>query len=241
MTALTPQALIGFIDLTDLSDQCSESTITTLCATAISSPVQPASLCLWPQFVSLAQRTLGQSLPVATVINFPHGGDDIEFVLTDLDEAISDGADEIDLVFPWRAFLAGDTALAFDMIAAAKERCGLRLLKIILETGALPHAEAIRAASLCALDAGADFLKTSTGKIEVGATEAAAQIMLETIRDHGNTAGFKASGGLRTFAQAERYYTLFETICGMPATKERFRIGASALFETLIKETGRPS
>lgn len=234
MTILTVQTLIGLIDLTDLSDQCSEATIAALCKKAMAQPVKPAALCLWPQYVGVAQRAIGQAIPVATVINFPKGSDDIEFVLTDLDEAIGDGADEIDLVFPWRAFLAGDTALASDMVEAAKERCGSRLLKVILETGALPDDASIRAASVCALKAGADFLKTSTGKIDTGATEAAARAMLETIRDNGNRAGFKASGGIRSFEQAKLYHDLFETICGVPATKTRFRIGASALYDQLI-------
>ncbi len=238
MTTITPQTLIGLIDLTDLSDQCSEAAIAALCAKANHPVAQPAALCLWPQFVGLAQRTIGEAIPVATVINFPKGGDDIEFVLTDLDEAIGDGADEIDLVFPWRAFLAGEATLASDMVEAAKERCGSRLLKVILETGALPDEAAIRAASVCALKAGADFLKTSTGKIETGATEQAARAMLETIRDHGNRAGFKASGGIRSFEKAKLYHNLFETICGVPATKARFRIGASALYDTLLGDAG---
>ena len=235
MMNLTPHALIGLLDLTDLSDHCKESEIAALCKKAMTPALQPAALCLWPQFVGFAQRMIGQAIPVATVINFPGGGDDIEFVLADLDEAIRDGADEIDLVFPWRAFLAGETTLAADMVEAAKERCGPRPLKVILETGALPDAEAIAAASRCALRAGADFLKTSTGKIETGATEDAARVMLETIRDHGNRAGFKASGGIRSFDQAKRYYDLFVTICGEPVTKARFRIGASTLYDVLVR------
>lgn len=241
MTTLTPHRLIGLIDLTDLSDHCTEAAIASLCKKAMTKAMHPAALCLWPQYVGLAQRTIGQAIPVATVINFPKGGDDIEFVLTDLDEAIGDGADEIDLVFPWRSFLAGDMALAADMVEAAKERCGQRPLKVILETGALPDEAAIRAASLCALKAGADFLKTSTGKIETGATEQAARAMLETIRDQGNHAGFKASGGIRSFEQAKLYHDMFETICGVPATKERFRIGASALYDQLIDGLDAPA
>lgn len=233
--------LIGFIDLTDLSEPCTEEAVLALCAKATGPMGPPAALCLWPQFVGVAQRAMGNAIPVATVINFPQGGDDIERVVEDIGEALGDGADEIDLVFPYRAFLRGDADLAADMVSAAKERCGARPLKVILETGAFPDAQAIHRASVCALEAGADFLKTSTGKIAVGATEEAARTMLETIREHGNRAGFKVSGGIRTFAQAKLYCDLFETICGVPATKERFRIGASALFDVLAGQAGTGS
>lgn len=235
------QRLIGLIDLTDLSEPCTEEAVRALCAKAMGPMGPPAALCLWPQFVGVAQRIVGNAIPVATVVNFPQGGGDLERVVEDMGEALGDGADEIDMVFPYRAFLDGDVALAADMVSAAKERCGKRPLKIILETGALPDRTAIHKASVCALEAGADFLKTSTGKIATGATEDAARIMLETIRDHGNRAGFKVSGGIRTLEQATRYRDLFEAICGTPATKARFRIGASALFDVLTGQAGAGS
>lgn len=226
--------LIGFIDLTDLSDQCTEDAVAALCAKATGPNGSPAALCLWPQYVGTAQRLIGNKLPIATVINFPAGGNDIERVLTDVDEALGDGADEIDLVFPYRAYMAGEKDLASDMVAAVKERCEQRILKIILETGAWADLDALRDASHCALDAGADFLKTSTGKIAIGATEQTARILLEAIRDDDHGAGFKASGGIRTLADAKLYYDLYEAILEQPATKERFRIGASALFDHLV-------
>lgn len=228
--------LIGFIDLTDLSEPCTEAAVRALCAKATGPMGPPAALCLWPQFVGVAQRAMGNALPVATVINFPQGGDDIERAIEDIGEALGDGADEIDLVFPFGAFMRGDVALAAEMVSAAKERCGTRLLKVILESGAFPDGETLHKASICALEAGADFLKTSTGKIAVGATEEAARIMLTAIRAHGNRAGFKASGGIRNIAQAKFYCDLFEEICGVPATKARFRIGASGLFDVLAGE-----
>ena len=237
-TRLNARDLIGLIDLTDLSEPCGEDAVRALCAKATGPMGPPAALCLWPQFVGVAQRLIGNALPVATVVNFPAGGDDIERVLEDMDEALGDGADEIDLVFPYRAFQAGAHDLAADMVAAAKERCENRVLKIILETGAWTDIAALRAASHVALEAGADFLKTSTGKIPVGATEDAARILLEAIRDHGNNAGFKASGGIRTAEQARLYADLFTAICDAPPTKDRFRIGASALFDHLAQEAG---
>lgn len=226
--------LISFVDLTDLSEPCTEEAVHLLCTKAKGPMGPPAALCLWPHFIRQAQRLVGDSLKIASVVNFPTGADDIERVLDDLDEALRDGADEIDLVFPWRAFLAGDKAYASDIIAAAKERMERRLLKVILETGALPDEQAIHDASVLALEAGADFLKTSTGKIAIGATETAARIMLDAIKAHGNKAGFKASGGIRDFAQARLYYQMFSDICGEPVTQLRFRIGASALFDDLI-------
>lgn len=239
MDPILARQLIGFIDLTDLSEPCTEEAVAALCTKAIGPMGPPAALCLWPQFVGQVQRQIGNALPVATVINFPQGGDDIERVLEDVNEALGDGADEIDLVFPYRAFMAGEIDLATDLVAATKERCESRVLKVILETGAWSDTKALHQAAICALDAGADFLKTSTGKIAVGATEDAARLLLETIRDHGNHAGFKASGGVRTFAQAKRYHDLFEEICGVPASKARFRIGASALFDVLAGDAGQ--
>lgn len=233
--------LIGLIDLTDLSEPCTQAAIDHLCAKAKGPLGPPAALCVWPQFVGPAQRLMGHAIPIATVINFPSGDDEFERVLEDIDEALSDGADEIDLVFPWRAFLAGDEDYASALIAAAKERIEARVLKIILETGALPDQAVLRQASECALEAGADFLKTSTGKIAIGATEEAARIMLETIRDHGNHAGFKASGGIRNLDQALIYYQLFAEICGEAPHAARFRIGASALFDDLVQRATRHS
>jgi deoxyribose-phosphate aldolase len=232
------RSLIGLMDLTDLSDTCSEDAVIALCAKAKGPMGPPAALCLWPQFVGVAQRQIGNAIPVATVVNFPQGGDDIERVMDDIGEALGDGADEIDLVFPYRAFQAGDIDLATDLVAAAKERCEHRLLKVILETGAWTDPDHLSKAAHCALEAGADFLKTSTGKIPVGATEEAARILLEAIRDHGNEAGFKVSGGIRTAEQATRYCDLFTQMCDAPVTKARFRIGASALFDVLASQTG---
>ena len=226
--------LIGFLDLTDLSEPCTEDAVQRLCAQAKGPMGPPAALCLWPHFVGQAQRLVGSAIPIATVVNFPAGTDDIERVLDDVDEALRDGADEIDLVLPWRAFLAGDADYAGDMIAATKERMESRLLKVILETGALPDDKAIHDASVLALEAGADFLKTSTGKIAVGATDHAARIMLDAIKAHGNRAGLKVSGGIRNFAQARLYYQMFSDMCGGPVTPSRFRIGASALFDDLV-------
>jgi deoxyribose-phosphate aldolase len=193
-------------------------------------------VCLWPQFVGEAARSLKDSgVTVATVINFPAGGEDLERVLEDMDEALGDGADEIDLVLPYKAVLRGDTQVASDMIRESKGIVGPgRLLKVILETGAMPDLETVAAASRLAIGAGADFLKTSTGKIAVSATPEAAGTMLAEIARAGRPVGFKAAGGIRTLADAALYLRLAEEAMGAGwATRDTFRIGASSLHAAL--------
>jgi deoxyribose-phosphate aldolase len=177
---------------------------------------------------------------VATVINFPAGGEDLERVLEDMDEALGDGADEIDLVMPYKAVLRGDTAIASDMIRESKGVVGEgRLLKVILETGAMPDVAAVAAASRLAIAAGADFLKTSTGKIAVSATPEAAATMLAEIAKAGRRVGFKAAGGIRTLADAALYLRLAEEAMGEGwATRDTFRIGASSLHAALATAIG---
>ncbi|MDB5647682.1 deoxyribose-phosphate aldolase, partial [Methylobacterium sp.] len=165
---------LPLLDLTDLGDACSEAAIDTLCRDARASAV--AAVCVWPHYVGRSARLMaGTPVRIATVINFPAGGDDIERAVEDTAEALADGAQEIDLVLPYRAFLAGDFETARAMVAAVREACdGGALLKVILETGALGGPEAIEGASRLAIAAGADFIKTSTGKSPVSATPEAA-------------------------------------------------------------------
>jgi deoxyribose-phosphate aldolase len=145
--------------------------------------------CVYPRFVALARRTLDelglQQVKVATVSNFPAGGDDIAQAVDETAAAIADGADEVDVVFPYRALLAGNAELGAELVAACKEACGDKLLKVIIESGELKEAALIREASLIAIAAGADFIKTSTGKVAVNATLDAAGIMLAAIRSTG--------------------------------------------------------
>ncbi|MCJ2035280.1 deoxyribose-phosphate aldolase [Methylobacterium sp. J-068] len=234
---------LPLLDLTDLGEACSEAAIDTLCRDARASAV--AAVCVWPHYVGRSARLLsGSPVRVATVINFPAGGDDVERAVEDTAEAIRDGAHEIDLVLPYRAFLAGDAATARAMVAAVREACdGDRLLKVILETGTLRSAEAIDAASRLAIAAGADFIKTSTGKSPVSATPEAAEAMLRAIRDRAGEriVGLKVSGGLRTVADAARYLDLADRIMGPAWVSPRtFRLGASSLHAALV-EAARPS
>jgi len=227
---------LGLLDLTDLGDQASEAGTLQLCARAVGAPGAVAAVCLWPQFVSLARRTLGDSpVRVATVVNFPAGGTNVGRISGDTAEAIGDGADEIDLVMPYKAFLQGAPDIAEDMIAEIKAICGGTLLKVILETGALPDLAAVRAASDLAIRAGADFIKTSTGKIAQSATPEAARVMLEAIRDGGRPVGLKPSGGIRTLADAKLYLDLADEVMGPGWVNARtFRFGASGLHQVLV-------
>ncbi|NEU11983.1 deoxyribose-phosphate aldolase [Methylobacterium sp. BTF04] len=228
---------LPLLDLTDLGDSCSASAVEALCATARAHHV--AAVCVWPQFVTASAAALaGSPVRVATVINFPAGGDDVERAVEDTREALNDGAHEIDLVLPYRAFLAGDEATPRDMLAAVREVCDQgRLLKVILETGALPSPERIVQASRLAIAAGADFIKTSTGKSAISATPEAAEAMLVAIRDHSgpHSVGLKVSGGLRTVADAALYLALADRIMGPGwVTPRTFRLGTSSLLAELV-------
>lgn len=233
--AETALRALRLLDLTELSDQATEASALQLCARAVAPPGPVAAICLWPQFVKLARQTLrGSPVRIATVINFPAGGTNCSLVESDLAEALADGADEIDLVIPWRAFLDGDEEIARDMLVEARARCGEKTLKIILETGEYPDQGAIRAAADLAIAAGADFIKTSTGKTRVSATPEAARTMLEAIKASGRAVGLKPSGGLRTLADARTYLDLADTLMGPDwATPQTFRLGASGLYAVL--------
>ena len=229
---------LALLDLTDLSETADDAATRQLCRKAIGGPVPVAAVCIWPRFVRTAREALGAGgVRIATVVNFPAGGDDPVAVLADTEEAIAAGADEIDLVLPWRRFLAGDSAIAAEMVAETRARCGGTLLKVILETGEYPDTDAIRRAADLAIAAGADFIKTSTGKTARSATPEAARIMLEAIRDCPRPVGLKPSGGIRTLADAKTYLTLADEIMGPAwATPTTFRFGASGLYDVLARE-----
>ncbi len=235
--AALARRLLGLLDLTNLEANCGPAEIKALCARAVDGHGKVAAVCLWPQFAGEAARVLKDTgVHIATVVNFPDGGEDLERVLDDMGEALGDGADEIDIVLPYKAFLRGDTAIAAEMVREAKGvLTATQKLKVILETGAYPDQQAVAAATRLAIEAGADFIKTSTGKIAVSATPEAAETMLSIIRDCGRPVGFKAAGGIRTLADAALYLGIAEDIMGADwATADTFRIGASSLHAALI-------
>jgi deoxyribose-phosphate aldolase len=233
----TARLALSCLDLTDLTESCTEQAIDALCVKAAGPHGPVAAVCVWPQFVSRARGDLaGSPVRIATVVNFPAGGEDIERVIDDTMEALTDGADEIDLVLPYGAVRRGDHAAATAMVAGVRDVVDHgRLLKVILETGELREPSLIEAASRIAIEAGADFIKTSTGKTPVSATPEAAEIMLEAIRQSGRPVGLKPSGGIRTLADASLYLGLADRVMGAGwATPKTFRIGASSVFDALV-------
>jgi deoxyribose-phosphate aldolase len=182
---------------------------------------------------------IGTGVPIAAVANFPAGEDDADLAAREAAGAVEAGAAEVDVVVPWRAFAAGDEQAIERIVQATRDAIGDGTgLKAILETGSLESEDAIRAAGSHALAAGADFLKTSTGKIGPGASLEATRVLLEVVRDAGFGA-VKASGGVRTAEQAAEYLALAEEVMGAGwATPEHFRIGASALVDDLLAKLG---
>lgn len=227
--------LLPLIDLTSLNDSDTSNTIEVLCQQAIRGSV--AAVCVYPRFVKLAKELLhGSHIKIATVANFPLGTDSLESVSEVISKALEEGADEIDVVFPYRDYLAGRSSKACQLIEKCKFLCGYNLLKVILETGALKDPDLIARVSREMILSGADFLKTSTGKIEIGATVEAADKMLQAIKDSKLQVGFKVSGGIRTINQAEPYLELVRNILGEEWLAPRtFRIGASKLIEQLLQ------
>lgn len=225
--------LLPLLDLTSLAEDDTPAQIRALCASAHTAHGRPAALCVYPEHVTTVREALaGTAVKVATVVNFPDGSDDAARIARETRRAIAAGAHEIDMVLPWRALLARDVARARYCVDACREACGADVaLKLIIETGALADAARIREACELGLDAGVDFLKTSTGKVPVNATLDAAAVMLDAIAARGGGCGFKAAGGIRSLADAAAYVQLAESRLGADwVTPARFRIGASGLF-----------
>lgn len=241
MTPVEARRAVALLDLTSLGEADDAATAQALCRRAVT-PLGPvAAVCLWPRFAPLARDILaGTPVKVATVVNFPHGEDAPDVVAAATRAAAADGADEIDVVAPWRRFLAGDEARFREVLAACRAACGAAKLKVILESGAFDDVGRLRAAAGLALDAGADFLKTSTGKREPGATPQAMAAFYDAILAAGATAGVKASGGVRTAEQALAYLAQADARMGpgwaRPAT---FRFGASALLDALLAQADK--
>ncbi|HSP29047.1 MAG TPA: deoxyribose-phosphate aldolase [Ilumatobacteraceae bacterium] len=231
---------IGLIDLTDLSDDHAPDGIDELCRRAREHGT--AAVCVWPEYVARCVELLdGSGVRVATVVNFPSGDEAVEDVIAMTQAALADGADDIDLVLPYRAFLAGDPAQAGAVVEAIAALVAPPvLLKVILETGAYPDSESVGAAARLAIASGADFVKTSTGKIGQGASLDAARAMLgeiATAAKDGRTVGLKPSGGIRGFDDAMAYLDLADEAMGEGwATPATFRYGASGVLDALLAE-----
>lgn len=247
MEALT--LALSMIDHTTLEGKDSPGKVIQLCSKA-RQPYAPipdlpsvAAVCVYPKLVSVAKRALsGSTVKVASVATaFPSGLASLQVKLDDTRFAVDQGADEIDMVISRGEFLRGHYSFVFDEIAAIKEACGDAHLKVILETGELETLENVRKASDIAMHAGADFIKTSTGKISPAATQPVTLVMLEAIRDFyrdtGQRIGMKPAGGIRKAKEALQYLVLVkETLGAAWLTPELFRFGASSLTNDLLMQ-----
>ncbi|HAW93746.1 MULTISPECIES: deoxyribose-phosphate aldolase [unclassified Arsukibacterium] len=202
-------------------------------------PVAVAAYCVYPSYltqVSLVSSESEQPSNLATVVNFPDGNASLEVVCQQIDEALSAGASEIDCVIPYQALMRGEHQYVSTFLDGVRHACGAHCLKVIIESGELITAQQVAKATELAIEAGADFVKSSTGKVAVGITEEAARIMLTIIAAANRPVGFKASGGVRTVGQALQLIDLYEQITGITATSATMRIGASTLVSELAEQ-----
>ena len=229
---------VSLLDLTDLADGTTAAAAADLCIRARDARV--AAVCVWPEFVTLCADTLeATGVRVATVVNFPSGEESIGEVLDATSRALVEGADEIDVVLPYRVWLGGDTHAAADVLDGVRDLSSsgnpTATVKVIIESGELPDRAAIDRAAHFAIAHGADFVKTSTGKTPVSATLDAAATILEAIDMSGKPVGFKASGGIRTVDDARAYLELAASLMGESwITPSTFRFGASSLLDALL-------
>lgn len=227
------QQLISCLDLTLLNETATKDDLITLNEQAKANGV--AAICVYPHQLHYFSNLTDNAK--ATVINFPHGTDSIKKCLHAIEQSHHHYANEIDYVFPYQDYLAGNEKLAFDhakMIAKYCQTHHLRL-KVILETGAFSSMESLYTMSRTLIDMGYDFLKTSTGKIHQGASLTDALTLLSAIKDGGDHCGIKLSGGIKTPRQAYNYVYLAEHLLEKKINNSWFRIGASSLLDELIK------
>lgn len=242
---------IRMVDLTTLEGMDTPGKVTALCAKAVHpDPTDPtcpsvAAVCVYGDLVSVARGAVGDRVHVASVATaFPSGRATLPVKIMDTHDAVAAGADEIDMVIDRGAFLAGDFLKVFTEITEIKRACGPAHLKVILETGELKTLDNVRRASWLAMLAGADFIKTSTGKVTPAATLPVTLVMLEAVRDfeesHGRRVGVKAAGGIRTAKDAIKYLVLVkETVGEAWLTPDLFRFGASTLLNDLLLQRQR--
>ncbi|TVQ92241.1 MAG: deoxyribose-phosphate aldolase [Deltaproteobacteria bacterium] len=241
---------LSMIDLTTLEGMDTPGKVRSLCSKARHPhPERPdlpstAAVCVYPNMVPVARSALGSESPVkiaAVATSFPAGQSPLPLKLDEVRRTVELGADEIDMVIDRGAFLRGDHQAVYDEIAATKEACGPARLKVILETGELQTLDNVALASRIAIDAGGDFIKTSTGKIKPAATLDVTLVMLEAIREHylrtGVMVGMKPAGGIRDAKLALHYLALVaETLGSDWLDPHWFRFGASSLANDLLRQ-----
>ena len=245
--AKTYAAILGMIDLTTLEGSDTDEKVRKLCEKARSfqgmglSLPNVAAVCVYPTLLGVARKALhGSGIKVASVAGaFPSGQSPLFIKVAEVSYAIDQGAEEIDMVISRGKFLEGEYNLVYDEIAAIVDACGDAHLKVILETGELQTATSIRRASEIAMDAGAHFIKTSTGKVSPAATPEAMLVMLDAIKDHhestGRKVGIKPAGGIADPETALKYYLLTKNVLGDSwMHKDWLRVGASRLADALV-------
>lgn len=243
---------LSMVDLTTLEGQDTPEKVRALCRKAIRPHLElpdlphTAAVCVYPNLVPTAACAVhGTGVKVAAVATgFPSGHTPLPIKLDEVARTVKMGADEIDMVIDRGAFLAGHDERVFEEIAATKAACGDARLKVILETGELGTLDNIAAASRLAIHAGADFIKTSTGKIQPAATPETTLVMLEAIREHylatGHMVGMKPAGGIRTAKQSLHYLVMVaETLGAAWLDPHWFRFGASSLVNDLLRQLSR--
>ena len=223
------------LDLTSLNDGDTDADIDALCQRAQTRFGPVAAVCVWPRFVARARKRLPANIQVAAVANFPTGALDVALALGDVKTIVDAGGNEVDVVLPYRALMNGRATECADFLAQVRTASRPLALKVIIESGVLATPELIAQATQLALAAGADFVKTSTGKTSISATVEAATVMLgEIAASRLVDAGFKASGGIRTVQDAKVYLELVSSQLGDVAlTSKRFRFGASGLLNDI--------
>ncbi|WP_418608120.1 deoxyribose-phosphate aldolase [Pseudoalteromonas sp. US3C1013] len=243
MTNNTQNAMlvVSLMDLTSLNTDDNQASINALVNSIDPKLGIPAAVCVFSEFVDDAKIALANRLlshvKVATVTNFPTGEAPLNEVLNETLIAIEGGADEIDLVIPYKALIKGEADTVLEYVSESKKACGSRAkLKVIIESGELKTPALIAQATELAIQGGADFVKTSTGKVAVNATLEATEIMLNTIKKSSKTVGFKAAGGVKTTGDANAYLQLTTEIMGHEyLAPETFRFGASSLLNDVYK------
>lgn len=227
---------LACLDLTNLEEGATAQDVDRLCERARTRHGDVAAVCVFPRFAARARQQLaGTGIQVASVVNFPTGERPLDFVRAMTADALAEGAQEIDLVLPWRAFLAGNESALREMVRTIRANTAGVTLKTILETGELGDPDLITRAAWIAVEEGTDFLKTSTGKVAVNATPNATELLLQVARDAGRPVGVKPAGGVRTAEDAATYLALCDQIMGPDWVRpETFRIGASGVLESLL-------
>ncbi|MEW6991709.1 deoxyribose-phosphate aldolase [Colwelliaceae bacterium 6441] len=231
---------LSLMDLTSLTNEEREQDIITLCQQAQSDVGDTAAICIYPRFISVAKKQLAKQgnkqIKIATVVNFPEGNSETKSVVKDIIEAIALGADEIDVVFPYQALIKGDEQKGFELVQACKQACGKNiLLKVIIESGELKTEKLITKASEISINAGADFIKTSTGKVAINATIAAAKVMVNVIKNTNPNIGLKIAGGVKDIVDVQAYLSLvMDTLGASWLNARHFRFGASGLLSHLL-------